>query len=295
LATGVAAGAPDRATTQAALKSETFWADPNRTHNLRPWLRFDPGNADASDGILVSDQPHGASSPGVVRIVRDPLRRQGLVYRETVTPAAHASNATDSDSVYLWNSPGTYLGNNGQQNWIHFRIMFPSSYRPTSGEWNIFTEFHNNSGYQKWYDSGRISLEYPELALYVTNYTGGRPRLMWRVRGGTDGLQDMSVGKDVFDLRRVGKSPFRRGHWYDMLLHVVWSPDPTRGRFAWWLDGRRQFDGALPTLWRRPDGSTDHVQLELNNYREHVGWNATVYYSKIAVGPTRASVAFRRP
>ena len=295
LAAGAAAGALTKTTSSAAaLRNSTFRANPNRTHSLRPWLRFDPGNSESSDGVPVRDDPDGASTPGVVRIAKDPLRQQGLVYQETVTPAAHASNAGGSDSVYLWNSPMPYLGNDGQRNWIHFRIMFPADYHPTSGEWNIFTEFHNDPGYQAWHDSGRISLEYPELALYVTNYTHSRPRLMWRVRGGTDGLQDMSVGKNVFQIKGRGRPEFRRDHWYDMLLHVVWSPDPTRGRFAWWLDGRRQFAGALPTLWRRPDGSTDHVQLELNNYREHADWNATVYYGKIAVGPTKASVAFRR-
>jgi Polysaccharide lyase len=231
----------------------------------------------------------------VVRVVEDPLRKQGLVYRETVTAAAHASVAKDSDSVYLWNARGSYLGNDGQQNWIHFRIMFPTTYRPTPGEWNIFAEFHDDPDYQSWYESGRISKEYPELALYVTNYTGRRPALMWRVRGGTDGLQDMSVGTDVFDVKPPGRRAFRRNHWYDMLLHVLWSPDPERGRFAWWLDGRRQYAGTLPTLWRRPDGSTDHVEFELNNYRQHADWSATVYYSKTAVGPTRGSVAFHRP
>jgi hypothetical protein len=66
------------------------------------------------------------------------------------------------------------------------------------------------------------------------------------------------------------------------------------GRFEWWLDGRRQYAATLPTLWRRPDGSTDHVVLELNNYRRHAAWNATVYYGRIAVGATRAAVAWRR-
>ena len=47
-----------------------------------------------------------------------------------------------------------------------------------------------------------------------------------------------------------------------------------------------------PTLWQRPDGTTDHVELELNNYRLHASWNATVYYGKLKTGTTRASVGF---
>jgi hypothetical protein len=263
-----------------------FFADPNVTGTLAPWDKFDPGNAASSDGIWVSSQPGGATSPGLIDVTNDPLAQQGKVYRETVTPTAHASNAASSDAVYLFNYPKSYLGANGQDNWLHFRMMLPVGYVPTAGEWNIFNEFHNNSNYMSFYNRGVIGWEYPELALYVTNYSGDVPHLMYRVRGGVDGADNFS-GTDA-----SVPAQLQLGHWYDILLHVVWSPSATTGLFEWWLDGTKITSLRRPTLWQRPNGTTDHVELELNNYRLHATWNATVYYGKLKVGASQASVAF---
>ena len=47
-----------------------------------------------------------------------------------------------------------------------------------------------------------------------------------------------------------------------------------------------------PTLWQRPDGTTDRVELELNNYRQHSNYTSTVYYSKLKAGSSQAAVGF---
>jgi hypothetical protein len=212
----------------------------------------------------------------------------GRVIEETVTPDAHASTASDSDSIFLWNDTKPYFGSNGQSNWVHYQLMFPADYRPTPGEWNVENEFHNNSRFEQWVDNGYMSWEYPEVALYVTNYTGKVPYLMYRVRGGVDQQgSDNYAGTDIPAGRRL-----LLNHWYDILLHVVWSPDPAVGQFEWWLDGKRIASIHRPTLWQRPDGSYDHVDIELNNYRQHATWNATIYYGKLKIGPSQASVAF---
>ena len=82
------------------------------------------------------------------------------------------------------------------------------------------------------------------------------------------------------------------GHWYDVLLHLVWSPSADTGLFEWWLDGRQIASLHRPTLWQRPDGSTDRVELDLNHYRQRATWNATVYHSEVKVGSTQAAVDF---
>jgi hypothetical protein len=225
-----------------------------------------------------------------VRVVNDPLGQQGKVLEETVTPTAHASIAAAADATDLWKTQASYLGNNGQSNWIHYRLMFPRGYRPTQGEWNIENEFHNDSNYIQWVNNGYMKWEYPEVALYVTNYTGHAPGLMYRVRGGRDAAgSDNYDGRDIRAPRRL-----RLSHWYDVLLHIVWSPDPKVGRFEWWLDGKRIASIRRPTLWQRPDGSYDHANIELNNYRKHATWNATVFYGRLEVGSTRSSVRFPR-
>jgi hypothetical protein len=63
------------------------------------------------------------------------------------------------------------------------------------------------------------------------------------------------------------------GHWYDIVLHIVWSPSATTGLFEWCLDGTRVASMHRPTLWQRPTARTDRVELELNNYRQHANWN----------------------
>jgi Polysaccharide lyase len=266
--------------------SPDFSADPNVTGSLAPWDKFDPGNAASTDGIWVSSQPSGLSTPGLVGIANDPLGLQGKVYQETVTPTSQASTASGSDSTYLFNHGKSYLGNDGQDNWVHFRMMLPAGYQPTPGEWNIFNEFHNNSDFISYYNSGSIGWEYPEIALYVTNYTGDVPHLMYRVRGGIDGASNFD-GSDV-----LVPAQLQLNHWYDIMLHIVWSPTSTTGLFEWWLDGTKIASLHRPTLWQRPDGSTDQVELELNNYRQHTTYNSTVYYSKLKTGPSQASVGF---
>jgi hypothetical protein len=272
--------------TASGSSAPDFAADPSLTGTLAPWDKFDAGADATLDGVWVSSQPGGATFPGTVGVVDDPVGREGKVYRETVTAAAHASTASSSDATYLFNYPKPYLGNNGQDTWIHFRMLLPAGYRPTPGEWNIFNEFHDDSAYMRFYDAKVIGWEYPELALYVTNYHGRVPHLMYRIRGGVDGAHNFA-GTDV-----SVADPLRLDHWYDILLHVVWSPDPKTGRFEWWLDGRRIASIHRPTLWQRPDGGTDHVELELNNYRAAASWDATVYYGRIAVGSSRAAVGF---
>jgi hypothetical protein len=73
---------------------------------------------------------------------------------------------------------------------------------------------------------------------------------------------------------------------------VRWSPDPKAGFIAWWVDGRLIHSGHLADLWRRPNGSYDHVNFDFNNYRLHAGWDSTLYYGRTEIGPTRASVSF---
>jgi hypothetical protein len=109
---------------------------------------------------------------------------------------------------------------------------------------------------------------------------------MYRVRGGVDGSDNLT-GTDV-----TAPPQLQLGHWYDIVRHVVSSPSSTTGLFEWWLDGTQITSLHRPTLWQRPDGSTDNVELELNNYRQHSDWNATVYDSKLKVGSSQGSVSF---
>ena len=276
------------APTPSAARSDSpyFAANPNRTRSLSPWEYFDSGGT-----FLVRHHPDGVTTPGVVRVVDDPLGFEGKVYEETVTPTSRWSGgASRGDWTYLYNShSAAYFGRNGETDWFHFRVMFPGhrAYRNTIGEWNVLFESHMDSDYLAWANA----CEDAELSLTVVQYVGDRhPYLALRILGGQDGCP-LPRGRWIYDRRH----PLRHNHWYDLLFHVVWSPDKNVGFVGWWLDGRRMFREHIADLWRRPDGSTDDAEFELNNYRLHAAYDSTVYYSQTRIGPTRRSVRFVAP
>src|SRR5262249_39223715 len=84
--------------------------------------------------------------------------------------------------------------------------------------------------------------------------------------------------------------PLKLGHWYDVLVHVIWSPDPAVGRVEWWLDGKRLLSVATPTLYTRPDGSTSTAYPVLGYYRIHADFPARVLSAPVLLGTTAASV-----
>jgi hypothetical protein len=238
----------------------------------------------------VSSQPGGATSPGVAAVANDPLGQQGKVYQETVCPTCNNSTGSSTgDWTYIFNDQSqlSYWGNNGQADWIHFKVMFPGNgaYRNTSGEWNWLFEAHDNNDYQNF-----SNVCEDNTGLTVVQYSGDPyPYLGLRVDGGLDSCP-FDDGSDVWTYDSA--NPLQYNHWYDIVFHIIWSPSSTTGLFEWWKDGQQMMSRHMGTLWLRPDGSTDHVSLMLNNYRLQASWNSTVYYSKTLVGPTQASVGF---
>lgn len=261
-----------------------FVGDPNLTGNLRPWQWVETGS-----DYSVSSYPHGVSEPGVVTVGTDPLGRMGKVYRVTVTPSSNFPSGTpNADWAALLNTPTSYYGRNGGEDWVHFFVMFPSrAYRPTQGEWNWFFEAHDDSNFLPWYNAGEIPHEIPELALGLANDRGSVKRFLMQIRGGQD--TRMGGPRRIYSRRKL-----RYNHWYDIVMHEIWSPDPAQGLIAWWVDGRLIFSKHVADLWQRPDGSYDHVNFDFNNYRQHASWDSTVYYGRTEIGPTRRSVAFPR-
>ena len=269
-----------------------FVGDPNVTRNLAPWQNFDSGGTQS-----VATSPNGAKKPGIIRVADDPLGQRGKVYQETVTQTSRwYGGASRGDWTYLYNQHASYFGVNGQTDWIHFTVMFPAggAYRTTPGAWNVLEVAHQDSDYFRW----SSACEVPELTLTVVQYAGDRhPYLALRIMGGEDtcllgerrrngGQAPQQPGRWVYDRAH----PLRYSHWYDIIEHVVWSPDQSKGMVEWWLDGRLMFSSHVADLWRRPDGSIDQVEFELDNYRLHSRRPSTVYYGRTVIGPTRSSL-----
>jgi hypothetical protein len=217
----------------------------------------------------------------------------------TVTPAAHSSPAANSDSVYLW-EPSQFWNNAPYEIWLRTSVMFPSAavisasgttgeqpFQPTTGEWNWFLEFHN--------DSNRLpdcAQEFANLALDVktddavqSGVVGTKNvRIAMRIMGGNDCAPNIVW---------VDGPPLQSDHWYEIFLHIKWAP--TRGIVEWYLDDPTTpyySNRNIPTLYTRPFGyvSPSYTSLTLTNYRSHAPWNSTIYIGPLVVGSTKSSV-----
>jgi hypothetical protein len=217
----------------------------------------------------------------------------------TVTPTAHASPAANSDSVYLW-EPSQYWNYQSHEIWLRTSVMFPSAatisssglsgeapFAPTTGEWNWFLEFHNDST-----SLPACAKEFANISLDVKTddpiVSGGggtqNPRIAMRIMGGNDCAPNIVW---------VNGPPLQWDHWYEMLLHIKW--DPRRGIVEWYQDNfisPYYSNLEIPTLFTRPKGyvSPSYTTLTVPNYRLHAPWNSTIYVGPFVVGSSKSSV-----
>ncbi len=267
-----------------------FVGDPNRTGDLTPWDRIKVGETD----YKVSDHPSGIDGSGSVSLGADPLGKQGRVYRLTTTPTSNfAASSAKSDRVDLWNEPKPYLGQDGQEDWEHFQFLLSSlgdSYKPAPGNWNWLVQHHNDPRYKTFVSIRAIERELPEIAWGVDT----RPSLSSGVQG-AHLFMVIRGGDDLHqpaETRVHANTPLLYDQWNDMLVHVIWSPDPQKGMVEWWLNGNSVYSGHVANLWLRPDGTTDHVNFEYSNYRAHAVWPSTIYFSGVKLAASREAVAF---
>ena len=217
----------------------------------------------------------------------------------TVTPTAHASPAAGSDSVYLW-APTQFWDYQPYEIWLRTSVMFPSAttlsttasageqpFQPTTGEWNWFLEFHNDSN-----PVPSCSREYGNIAFDVktddpvqTGVVGTQNvRIAVRVMGG-----DTCAPNVIW----IDGPPLQQDHWYEILLHIKW--DPNNGIFEWYLDNFNSpyySNLNIPTLYSRPSGyvNPSYTSLTLGNYRWHAPWNSTIYLGPLAVGSSQSAL-----
>ena len=217
----------------------------------------------------------------------------------TATPTAHASPAANSDSAYLW-EPAQFWNHQPYEIWLRTSLMFPSAatissiglsgeapFAPTTGEWNWFLEFHNDSN-----PVPGCAKEFANVALTVktddvvqSGIVGTKNiRMAMRIMGGKDCAPNIAW---------VDGPPLQWDHWYDVLLHIKW--DPKRGIVDWYVDNFNApyySNPKIPTLFIRPKGylAVGYTSLTIPNYRLHAPWSSTIYVGPLAVGSTRSAV-----
>ena len=280
----------------------TLYFDANpAARDLAAWQNFDIGGVSHA----VSAHLNGLSgAPGTVAATAAP--DGAPAYKLEVTQQSEEVADGSQDSVHLYNPPPSYFGK-GNDVWIHLRLYFPSG--GTNGNGFVMDqcgggcpwlfETHPDNNVVPFYNNGTAQKEYASLSLGVNSYGNISPQLFLRVMGGPD-----TVGQTVFEDWIPTKQTLHYDHWYNILIHVRWGTTAQTGLVDFIVDGtdytangslggytqNYYTSHSMPTLWQRPDGSTDHPNIEFSNYRPHETWNSTVYYGRFRIGPTQKSV-----
>jgi hypothetical protein len=222
-------------------------------------------------------QWHTQGPQAAFKIVRTPRVEGPCAAALAVGPWARGGLINpQADGAALWLNPSPY-GTAGRTVWQHFSVRFPRGFRATPGEWNFFTAW-DHLKYQKFPQL----FEYAELTWMVLN-RNGVARIQMRIIGGSSTAPRW--------VRVIGPR-LRTEHWYNFLVHIVWSPDQKEGLVEWWLDGRRLYSRHVANIYRRPDGNLSSVYLVLDNYRLHADWNATILFDGTRLGRTRSAVRY---
>jgi len=215
------------------------------------------------------------------KIIRRPKVEGRCAAALTIGPwAAGGLGNSGADGAALWLRDPPY-GQDGHTVWQHFSVQFAKGFQAVPGVWNLFLEWHNDSGWAKF---SNIKFEYANLCWTVTNLNGMQRIAMRIISGPSTAPQTTWVYGPVL----------RTGHWYDFLARTVWSANQKTGVVQWWLDGRKLFSRKLPTLYIRPDGSISGVYFIADHYRRHASTTTTIRFDGFRLGPTRASVKYAR-
>ena len=257
---GLSAGAVSRAQLASSAKRQgTYFVGNFNTCDFSHWHTQGPANA--------------------FRIVPAPTKEGRCAAALTIGPwASGGLGSPQADGAALWLPPAPY-GKAGSTVWEHFSVRFASGFQAVPGEWNLFAQWHNDGGWTKF---GQTTAELSNVDWMVSNQNG-ISRIRMRIMGGSS-----SAPTTI----RVDGPRLRTDHWYDFRARTVWSPDPSRGRVQWWLDGKRLYSRHVATLYTRPDGSVSSVYFILDHYRRHAETTTTIFLDGARLGRTRASVRY---
>jgi Polysaccharide lyase len=259
---------------------------------------------DGVSGLSARVTPCAAASPGVCSngtTIADSSTDAQLVGVESTVQSAecalvHAGYGSGDCSTTA------AVGQAGVETWYRFHVRFPSGYAPTPGTQNTLWELHVDRGTERdanYIDgstllgvaaAGDPSVLCPGSPRFCTT-PGGSPHLMLQVAGGLDSAP---LYPDQIH-RFTAAATLSLGHWYDVVLHFVFSPDSSVGYVQWWVDGVKQVDSHLATQYQRKNGSLGYGEdIGLYNYRYIADWAAPVDYDELSWGPTATSIGFTR-
>jgi hypothetical protein len=186
-----------------------------------------------------------------------------------------------------------------EETWYRFHVRFAPGFQATPGSQNTVFAFHvdqrtqtdarNHGGitaYSTLIDVDADGTSCPGNPAFCGT-PGSNSRLFLQVPGGHTSCGAACV-KRFFPF---ASNSLLIDHWYDMVLHVVWSP--VNGYVQWWVDGQKMVDASTPTEYVRSDGTWSYAaSLGLYNYRLWADWPSSVDGEDFIWGPTASSINF---
>ena len=189
-----------------------------------------------------------------------------------------------------------------EETWYRFHIRLAPGFAATPGTQNALFEFHvdqrteadakANGGVTAYSTIIDIKADGPSCSGSPAwcGTPGTNPRLFLQVPGGPTSC-GTACQKRIYPFP---SNSLLINHWYDMVLHMVWSP--TQGSVQWWVDGQKMVDVATPTEYVRSDGTWSYATgLGLYNYRHWASWPSSVDGDEFIWGPSAASIGFGTP
>ena len=200
----------------------------------------------------------------------------------TAGPTTTGPANGQSQLASLWLDWPAAHATNGKSTWYAAKVMFPTSYEATTGQWNWFIVWH--------IDDATSGVSGHELAgARDLHRLPGRPQprpqpaaRVPRQRWVGDPASDEGV-HDAFQHPRAG-TVVRHPRAFRLVTERRDRPGGAVDRRS---PARRH---ELPTLYSLPNGETSYGYFGLYNYRLRASWSAAVLFDRVRIGPTLSSL-----
>jgi hypothetical protein len=229
----------------------------------------------------------------------DPLGQHGKVVRFQCRydPAKSTNyNSPDKQLVSFYrgaNNAHSGYGVQHEETWYSGRMMWPSGAAWCDGTTNFLYEWHTDNSTQSMGGNSPGMMWFNGYPLTSDGTTSGGLVLRWA--GGTPSSPTYEYhpsGGNPLDLNAVQPVSLPPDTWADILFHIVWSLDPARGKVEWWVNNMLKYSATRPTLYANSGNQfgQSYNTFGIYDYRYNITRTSTVYWDRVAGGPTKASV-----
>lgn len=207
-------------------------------------------SGDFSEWNLQPQQKQKGRASVVTDVEGAPPRQGRYALRVEVRPGDNnVAGSGSGERTELLIGAGLTDGQEGRESYWAWSTYFPANFTAPAGTWNAFTQFHQTG------PTGQANIQFDVRDLKTIGL---------RVMGGDFGAPT---------LKSFALAPLQRGHWYDFLFHVKWSPDGRVGFVEVFVDGFQIVPKTFtPTLYRGQG-----AYLKMGYYRSAYGQTSVVY------------------